>query len=91
MENTITVVPGKVSPSLIKQIRGIAGVKNVYMAPDENEKRDTIKVITDCPDDILPNVVSTIVNTGTKVLSVQLSRVTLEDVFILLTGRSLRE
>jgi hypothetical protein len=35
--------------------------------------------------------VSTIVNTGTKVLSVQLSRVTLEDVFIMLTGRSLRE
>jgi hypothetical protein len=36
-------------------------------------------------------VVSTIVNFGTKVLSVQLSRVTLEDVFITLTGRSLRE
>jgi len=91
MENTITVVPDKTSPSLIEQIKSIAGVKNAYTVPDENEKRETIKVITDNPDDILPDVVSTIVNTGTKVLSVQLSRVTLEDVFIMLTGRSLRE
>jgi ABC-2 type transport system ATP-binding protein len=91
MENTITVVPDETSPSLIEQVKGISGVKNVYTAPDEDEKRETIKAITDCPDDILPDVVSTIVNTGTKVLSVQLSRVTLEDVFIMLTGRSLRE
>jgi len=91
MENTITVVPDKTSPSLIEQVKGVSGVKKVYTIPDENEKRDTVKVITDCPDDILPDIVSTIVNTGTKVLSVQLSRVTLEDVFIMLTGRSLRE
>jgi ABC-2 type transport system ATP-binding protein len=91
MENTITVVPDKTSPSLIEQVKSIGGVKNVYSAFDEDEKTDALKVITDCPDDILPDVVSTIVNTGTKVLSVQLSRVTLEDVFISLTGRSLRE
>ena len=91
MENTITVVPDKTSPSLIEQIKSIDGVKNAYTAQDENEKNETIKVITDCPDDILPDVVSTIVNNKTKVLSVQLSRVTLEDVFITLTGRSLRE
>jgi ABC-2 type transport system ATP-binding protein len=91
MENTITVVPDKASPSLIEKIMGIGGVKNVYTAPDETEKRETLKVITDSPDDILPDVVSTIVNEGTKVLSVQLSRVTLEDVFISLTGRTLRE
>ncbi|PVX24676.1 MAG: export ABC transporter ATP-binding protein [Candidatus Bathyarchaeum sp.] len=91
MENTITVVPDKTSPKLIEQIKGMDGVKNVYTASDEDTKGETIKVITDCPDDILPDIVSTIVNTGTKVLSVQLSRVTLEDVFITLTGRSLRE
>jgi ABC-2 type transport system ATP-binding protein len=91
MENTITVVPDKTSPSLIEQIKGINGVKNVYTTSDEDQKKETIKVITDCPDDILPDIVSTIVNTGTKVLSVQLSRVTLEDVFISLTGRRLRE
>jgi len=91
MENTITVIPDKTSPSLIEQIKGIDGVKNVYTAQDENEKNEAIKVITDNPDDILPDVVSTIVNNKTKVLSVHLSRVTLEDVFITLTGRSLRE
>jgi ABC-2 type transport system ATP-binding protein len=91
MENTISVCPDKTSPSLIEHIRSIAGVKNVYTVLDETEKKETIKVITDSPDDILPDVVSIIVNDGTKVLSVQLSRVTLEDVFISLTGRSLRE
>ena len=91
MENTITVVPDKTSPRLIEQIRSLDGVKNVYTASDEDEKGETIKVITDCPDYILPDLVSTIVSSGTKVLSVQLSRVTLEDVFITLTGRSLRE
>lgn len=91
MENTVTVVPDRTSSSLIEQIKGMAGVKNVYTALDETEKREILKVITDSPDDILPELVSTIVNEGTKVLSVQLSRVTLEDVFITLTGRSLRE
>ena len=91
MENTITVVPDKISPKLIELIKSISGVKNAYTAQDENEKSETLKVITDNPDDILPDVVSTIVNVGTKVLSVQLSRVTLEDVFIMLKGRSLRE
>jgi ABC-2 type transport system ATP-binding protein len=91
MENTVTVVPDKTSTSLIEQIKGMAGVKKVYTTPDETEKREILKVITDSPDDILPDLVSTIVNQGTKVLSVHLSRVTLEDVFIVLTGRSLRE
>lgn len=91
MENTVTVVPDRTSSSLIEQIKGMAGVKNVYTALDETEKREILKVITDSPDDILPELVSKIVNEGTKVLSVQLSRVTLEDVFITLTGRSLRE
>ena len=91
MENTITVVPDKISPKLVERIKSISKVKNVYAVNDGTEKRETLKVITDNPGDILPDVVSTIANEGTKVLSVQLSRVTLEDVFILLTGRSLRE
>ena len=91
MENTITVVPDKTSPQLIELVKSISGVKNSYIAYDENEKNETLKVITDNPDDILPDVVSIIAKEGTKVLSVQLSRVTLEDVFILLTGRSLTE
>ncbi|PVX25709.1 MAG: export ABC transporter ATP-binding protein [Candidatus Bathyarchaeum sp.] len=91
MENTITVVPDKASPKLVERIKSISGVKNVYTAQDETEKTEAIKVITDNADDILPDVVSVIVKDGTKVLSVQLSRVTLEDVFIALTGRSLRE
>ena len=91
MENTITVVPDKTSSKLVEIMKSVAGVKDSYLTYDENEKTETLKVITDNPDDILPDVVSAIAKDGTKVLSVQLSRVTLEDVFIMLTGRSLRE
>jgi ABC-2 type transport system ATP-binding protein len=91
MANTITVVPDKATTELIELVKNISGVKNSYIAYDEAEKSETLKVITDNPDDILPDVVSAIVKDGTKILSVQLSQVTLEDVFILLTGRSLRE
>ena len=91
MENTITVVPDKASSRLVEIVKGVAGVKNSYIVFDDDEKAETLKVITDCPDDILPDVVAAIAKAGTKVLSVQLSRVTLEDVFITLTGRSLRE
>ena len=57
----------------------------------KNEGVESLKIITEMAEDILPEVVSAVSSAGTKILSVELSRVTLEDVFILLTGRSLRE
>ncbi|MCW3994249.1 MAG: ABC transporter ATP-binding protein, partial [Candidatus Bathyarchaeota archaeon] len=91
VENTITVVPDKIPPKLIDAVQKISGVKSSYRAYDENEKIEALKIITERAEDILPDVVSAIAAEGTKILSVQLSRVTLEDVFILLTGRSLTE
>jgi len=91
MENTITIVPNKITAKLIEMVQEISGVKNSYRAYDENEKIETLKIITERAEDILPDIVSDISSAGTKILSVELSRVTLEDVFILLTGRSLRE
>jgi ABC-2 type transport system ATP-binding protein len=91
MENTITVVPDRVTPKLIEKVKKVSGVKNSYKAYDEDEKIEALKIITEKAEDILPDVVAAISSVGTKILSVQLSRVTLEDVFILLTGRSLTE
>jgi len=91
MENTITVVPDKITLKLIKAVKEISGVKRSYRAYDENEEVEALKVITRRAEDILPDVVSAISSVGIKILSIELSRVTLEDVFILLTGRSLRE
>ncbi len=91
MENTITVVPDKITPKLIEAVKKVSGVKSSYKAYDEDEKVESLKIITERAEDILPDVVSGISSVGTKILSVQLSRVTLEDVFILLTGRSLTE
>ena len=91
MENTITILPDKITSKLMEATQKISGVKSSYRAYDESEKIETLKIITERAEDILPDVVSAISSVGTKILSVELSRVTLEDVFILLTGRSLRE
>jgi len=91
MENTITILPDKITSKLMEATQKISGVKSSYRAYDEHEKIETLKIITERAEDILPDVVSAISSVGTKILSVELSRVTLEDVFILLTGRSLRE
>jgi len=91
MENTITVVPDKITLKLIEAVKEISGVKRSYRAYDENEEVEALKIITRRAEDVLPDVVSAISSVGTKILSIELSRVTLEDVFILLTGRSLRE
>ncbi|MCW3986613.1 MAG: ATP-binding cassette domain-containing protein [Candidatus Bathyarchaeota archaeon] len=91
MENTITVVPDKITLKLIKAVKEISGVKRSYRAYDENEEVEALKIITRRAEDVLPDVVSAISSVGIKILSIELSRVTLEDVFILLTGRSLRE
>jgi len=91
MENTITLVPDRVTPQLVGVVEKIDGVKRSYTVYDEGRGVETLKIITERAEDILPDVVSSIASTETKILSVELSRVTLEDVFILLTGRSLRE
>jgi ABC-2 type transport system ATP-binding protein len=91
MENTITVIPNKVTPKLIKSVSNVSGVNKTYRSYDEDKKTETLKVITKRAEDVLPDVVSAIVSEGIRILSVQLSRVTLEDVFISLTGRSLTE
>jgi len=91
MENTITLVPDRVTPQLVGVVEKIDGVKRSYTVYDEDRGVETLKIITERAEDILPDVVSSIASTETKILSVELSRVTLEDVFILLTGRSLRE
>jgi len=91
MENTITVVPDKITLKLIEAVKEISGVKRSYRAYDENEEVEALKIITRRAEDVLPEVVSVISSVGIKILSIELSRVTLEDVFILLTGRSLRE
>lgn len=91
MENTITVVPDKITSKLIEAVKEISGVKRSYRVYDENEEVEVLKIITRKAEDVLPDVVSAVSSVGTKILSIELSRVTLEDVFILLTGRSLRE
>jgi ABC-2 type transport system ATP-binding protein len=91
LENTVTVVPDKVVPNLLEEVQRIPGVMKAYNSYDKDEKAEAVKIVTDRPDDIVPRVVSAMFSLGAKMRSIEYSRVTLEDVFIQLTGRSLRE
>ncbi len=52
---------------------------------------DVYKIYTRDPDSILPKVISEIISNGGKVVYVHVTEPTLEDVFLKLTGRRLKE
>jgi ABC-2 type transport system ATP-binding protein len=91
LQNTITIVPDRIVPNLLEEVQRIPGIIKAYKAYDKDENAEAVKVVTDRPDDIGPKVVSAMFSMGAKMRSIEYSRVTLEDVFIQLTGRSLRD
>lgn len=91
IEDTITVLPDKVTEEQISVIQKVPGVRIVKRIYDEDEKHEKLKVIASKAEDILPDVIAAVLSTGTKIRSIQLTPVTLEDVFIEMTGCSLRE
>ncbi len=62
-----------------------------YSEEEPMVEDDVIRLYTRDPDPILPRVVESVLDSGSRVLSVNITEPTLEDVFIKLTGRRLRE
>jgi ABC-2 type transport system ATP-binding protein len=91
MEHTVTVIPDKVTEDEIAAIKKLPGVKNVDTLREEDEEYEKLVIMHDQPEAALPEIISAILRTGARVRSVELSRVTLEDVFLAMTGRSLRQ
>ncbi len=90
MQHTITVVPEKVTEKTLEAIRKVPGVRDVHMFREEDEETEKIVIVHDQPEAALPEIIQAILPT-VRVRSIELSRVTLEDVFIAMTGRSLRQ
>ena len=91
LEHTITVIPEIVTEKTLNAIKKVPGVRNVQRLREEDEEAEKLVVIHDQPEVALPEIITAILSTGNRIRYIELSRVTLEDVFIAMTGRSLRQ
>jgi len=95
------------SPEELKRKSGLKSVINIELLEPKSEAielvkpyalekgaildKNVLKVYVDDPDTSAPKVISRLLSHGYKLLSMKISPPTLEDVFLKLTGRRLRE
>jgi len=91
IEHTISVIPDKITDEEMNAIKKVPGVRSVTRLRDPDEEIEKLGIIADQPEAALPDIMTAVLSTGRKIRSIELSRVTLEDVFIAMTGRSLRQ
>lgn len=91
IEHTVTVVPDRITDEEIAALKKVSGVRSVNKLRDPDDDTEKLGIIADQPEGALPDIVTAVLSTGRKIRSIELSRVTLEDVFIAMTGRSLRQ
>lgn len=91
IEHTVTVVPDRITDEEIAALKKVSGVRSVTKLRDPDDDTEKLGIIADQPEAALPDIVTAVLSTGRKIRSIELSRVTLEDVFIAMTGRSLRQ
>jgi ABC-2 type transport system ATP-binding protein len=74
-----------------EQLRSLPGVDNLSARKMENDDLWKVSLQTDSSRGILSGVVETVNHNGTRLLNMNIVRPTLEDVFINLTGKALRD
>jgi len=83
----LSIVELKVS----KWSEGLVEALKPYSEEGPVAEEDSIRLYTKNPDPILPKIIESVLASGSRVSSVSIVEPTLEDVFIKLTGRRLRE
>lgn len=91
IEHTITVVPDRITDEEMVTIKQVSGVRSVNKLRDTDDDTEKLGIIAEQPEVALPDIVTAVLSVGRKIRSIELSRVTLEDVFIAMTGRTLRQ
>ncbi len=84
-DDTVEIQVDKATDQFIRQLKGNVKVKHVDV------RGNNIILISSGGSSILPDVFETAVGNDVKMLSVQVKTPTLEDVFLHLTGRGLRD
>lgn len=88
MEEEVITLEGVIPEDVREQIRAIPGIKAATVTA-ETEGRSTVSVICENSRRLLPRVIEAVVGNGATVDYIKPHEVTLEDVFIAKTGRSL--
>ncbi len=86
-EDVITL-EGVIDTVVVEKLRGLEGV-NAATVTSESEGRTSVAVIVDNSRRRLPRIIDAVVGNGASVDHIKPHEVTLEDVFIAKTGRSL--
>lgn len=77
--------------NILNEIKSIPEIKNVHSKYQEDTGRWEIKVHMNNGSNNINDLISTITSTNAKIINFRVEEPTLEDVFINLTGKSLRE
>ena len=91
-EEVVEVYSLKIPDRIREVVLQIPTVNMVsILHPDKAEEMSVLKVFTEDADAIIPTLVQKLTDSGLRIERLEVSKPTLEDVFIKLTGRSLRE
>lgn len=90
--SSVISIEGVFINGAVEKIQQIPGVLNAALSKlNGTEATATLVVVCDNPRAILPNVINTVITTGSSIAFLQTKDVTLEDVFLSKTGRTLAE
>ena len=88
----IEVEAQNIDPRIVEKIRGIGTVTEVASTiEDGSSMRGVIKVHSSNAKNVIPEMLGELVKGGVEISNVKIAEPTLEDVFISLTGRALRD
>ena len=88
----IEIEAQNIDPSVVEKIRGINSITEVASSiTDGSSMRGLIKIHSSDGKNVLPEMLGVLVKGGVEVSNVKIAEPTLEDVFISLTGRALRD
>ena len=89
---TIEVEAKNIDPRIVEKVRGITSIAEVVSSIDEaSSMKGTIKVHSTDGKGAIPELLAVLVKGGVEISNVKVAEPTLEDVFISLTGRALRD
>ncbi len=92
-EGVLEVETGKIRPDIVEKIRGLEGVRSmgVTVRRDDSAEKSLLRIICDSPRQIIGGVITILVEEGADISYLKPSEPTLEDVFIMYTGKAMAE
>ena len=88
----IEIEAQNIDPQIVEKLKGIANISEVVSSiEDASSLRGLIKVHSTDGKNAIPDMLGVLVKGGVEVSNLKIATPTLEDVFISLTGRALRD